>query len=98
MAESSMSSKVGAIVIAGVLILGAFFIGSAFSGFSLFGGGDEYTDVGVSVVEKVRNIAELTTVEMVQTGSPCIIRVDGHKLCFRDGECFNVLVRLGAAG
>jgi Fe2+ transport system protein FeoA len=36
-------------------------------------------------------------VEMVQAGSPCIIRVDGHKLCFRDGECFSVLVRLGAA-
>ena len=38
MADSSVSSRVGAIVIAGVLILGAFFIGSAFSGFTLFGG------------------------------------------------------------
>lgn len=37
------------------------------------------------------------TVEMVQSGCPCIIRVDGHKLCFRDGDCFNVLVRLEAA-
>lgn len=67
MADSSLSSKVGAIVIAGVLILGAFFIGNAFRGLSLFGGGDEYTEVGQSVVEKVRNVAELTTVEMIQT-------------------------------
>ena len=67
MADSSVSSKVGAIVIAGVLILGAFFIGSAFSGFSLFGGGEEYTDVGQSVVEQVRNVAQLTTVEVVES-------------------------------
>lgn len=67
MADSSMSSRVGALVIGGVLVIGAFFIGSAFSGFSLFGGGDEYEEVGVTVVEQVRNIAELTTVEMVQT-------------------------------
>jgi hypothetical protein len=67
MADSSMSSKVGAIVIGGVLVIGAFFIGSALNGFSLFGGGDDYTEVGVAVVEQVRNIAELTTVEMVQS-------------------------------
>ena len=67
MADSSISSRIGAIVIAGVLILGAFFIGSAFNGFSLFGGGDEYTDVGQSVVEQVRNVAELTTVEVVES-------------------------------
>ncbi len=67
MADSSISSRIGAIVIAGVLILGAFFIGSAFSGFSLFGGGDEYTDVGQSVVEQVRNVAQLTTVEVVES-------------------------------
>ncbi len=67
MADSSISSRIGAIVIAGVLILGAFFIGSAFSGFSIFGGGDEYTDVGQSVVEQVRNVAELTTVEVVES-------------------------------
>jgi hypothetical protein len=62
-----LSSKVGATVIAAVLIIGAFFIGSAFSGFSLFGGGEEYTDVGQSVVEKVRNVAKLTTVEVVES-------------------------------
>jgi Fe2+ transport system protein FeoA len=32
-------------------------------------------------------------VEMVQPGSPCIIRVSGHKLCIRDGDAFAVLVR-----
>ncbi len=32
-------------------------------------------------------------IEMIQSGSPCIIRVNGHKLCFRDGEALGVLVR-----
>lgn len=32
-------------------------------------------------------------IEMVQPGSPCIIRIDGHKLCFREGEALSVLVR-----
>ncbi|HUE75014.1 MAG TPA: FeoA family protein [Pirellulaceae bacterium] len=32
-------------------------------------------------------------VEMVQAGSPCIIRLRGHKLCLRDGNLFQVLVR-----
>jgi Fe2+ transport system protein FeoA len=36
-------------------------------------------------------------VEMVQTGSPCIIRLAGQKLCFRADEMLHVLVRLGAA-
>ncbi|NND02498.1 MAG: DUF4230 domain-containing protein [Acidimicrobiia bacterium] len=67
MADTSMSSKVGALVIGGVLILGAFFIGSAVSGFSLFGGGEEYTDISQTVVEQVRNVAELTTVEVIES-------------------------------
>jgi ferrous iron transport protein A len=32
-------------------------------------------------------------VEMLRSGSPCIIRLDGHRLCFRDGELLRVLVR-----
>lgn len=32
-------------------------------------------------------------VEMIQAGRPCIVRLGGHKLCFRDGEAFGVLVR-----
>lgn len=35
-----------------------------------------------------------TVVEMVQTGVPCIIRVGGSKLCFRDCEVFRILVSL----
>ena len=66
MAETSLSSRVGGLVIAAVLVIGAFFIGSAFSGFSLFGG-EKYEEVGVSVVEQVRNVAKLTTVEVVES-------------------------------
>ena len=62
-----MSSKVGAIVIGGILVLGAFFIGSAFSGLSLFGGGEEYSEISQTVVEQVRNVAELTTVEVIES-------------------------------
>lgn len=36
-------------------------------------------------------------VQMVRPGSPCIIRLDGHKLCFRPDEATSVLVRPGAA-
>ena len=32
-------------------------------------------------------------VEMVQPGSPCIIRLTGHTLCFRAAELLRVLVR-----
>ena len=37
-------------------------------------------------------------VEMVQPGSPCIIRMAGQKLCFRPSEALNVLVRPLVAG
>lgn len=36
-------------------------------------------------------------IEMVQSGSPCIIRLAGQKLCFRADELLSVLVRYGAA-
>jgi Fe2+ transport system protein FeoA len=36
-------------------------------------------------------------IEMVQTGSPCIIRLAGQKLCFRADELLHVLVRRGVA-
>ena len=32
-------------------------------------------------------------IEMVQSGSPCIVRLRGHKLCIREGTLFQVLVR-----
>jgi ferrous iron transport protein A len=35
-------------------------------------------------------------VEMIQSGSPCIIRLGGCKLCFRETEACSVLVEVGA--
>jgi ferrous iron transport protein A len=35
-------------------------------------------------------------VEMVQPGSPCIVKLLGNKLCIRDANLFQVLVRPGA--
>ena len=51
--------------------------------------------------EQVHRLEELglrggAQVEMLQTGSPCIIRLAGHKLCFRADELLRVLVRPGA--
>jgi Fe2+ transport system protein FeoA len=48
--------------------------------------------------DQVHRLEELglragSTVEMVQPGSPCIVRLDGGKLCFRGTEAFSVLVR-----
>ena len=31
-------------------------------------------------------------IEMIQPGSPCIIRLSGHKLCFRADDLVHVLV------
>jgi ferrous iron transport protein A len=50
--------------------------------------------------DQVHRLEELglrtgTRVEMVQAGSPCIIRLEGSKLCFRENEAFSVLVRAG---
>ena len=48
--------------------------------------------------ETVHRLEELglrggATIEMVQNGSPCIIRLAGQKLCFRADELVNVMVR-----
>jgi Fe2+ transport system protein FeoA len=48
--------------------------------------------------ERIRRLEELglragVRLEMVQSGTPCIIRVEGAKLCFRDGELSSVIVR-----
>ena len=32
-------------------------------------------------------------VEMIQPGSPCIVRLEGNRLCLRADELLNVLVR-----
>jgi Fe2+ transport system protein FeoA len=31
-------------------------------------------------------------VEMIQPGSPCIVRLEGHRLCLRSDDLLNVLV------
>jgi ferrous iron transport protein A len=56
----------------------------------------------VGQADEVHRLEELgmrvgTQVEMVQAGSPCIIRLGGAKLCFRDNEAFQVLVQIGDA-
>lgn len=36
------------------------------------------------------------SIEMLQSGSPCIVQLAGNKLCFRGGETMSILVRVGA--
>jgi ferrous iron transport protein A len=50
--------------------------------------------------EEVHRLQELgmrigTPVEVVQSGTTCIVKLDGSKLAFRDSEGSRVLVRLG---
>ena len=52
--------------------------------------------------DEVHRLEELglrggAAIEMVQSGSPCIIRLAGQKLCFRADDLLHVLVRRGAA-
>ncbi len=47
--------------------------------------------------EQVHRLQEMglrlgTQVHMVKPGSPCIVRLLGHKLCFRADEMLHVLV------
>lgn len=37
-------------------------------------------------------LAEGETLEVVQPGSPCIVRLNGHKLCLRAEDILRVLV------
>lgn len=66
MAESSR--RAGSLIIAAILIAGLFFIGANLAGWSPFKGlsGEPYTQVGPTVVDSVRDVAKLTTVEMVE--------------------------------
>ena len=48
--------------------------------------------------EQVRRLEELglrdsTRLEIIRAGSPCIVRVAGTTLCFREDELLRVLVR-----
>jgi Fe2+ transport system protein FeoA len=41
---------------------------------------------------------EGATVEMVQPGSPCIVRLGSAKVCLRDANLFQILVRPAHSG
>lgn len=47
--------------------------------------------------DDVKRMAEMglqtgTEIEMLQSGSPCIVRVGQSKLCFRQSDVLNILV------
>ena len=68
----------------------------------LAGGARAAVGAVLGLPDDVRRLEELglrngAIVEMVQTGSPCIIRLDGAKLCFRTDELLSVLVAPEAA-
>jgi len=67
MGSSSNSGQIGALFFAGALAVGAFLTGNALSGTNILRGGEKYSEVGQSVVDKVRDIAALTTVEVVES-------------------------------
>jgi ferrous iron transport protein A len=51
----------------------------------------------VGRADHVRRLEELgmrdgARLEMVRAGTPCIVRLAGSTLCFRDGEMLSVLV------
>jgi ferrous iron transport protein A len=51
----------------------------------------------VGRTDEIRRLEELgvrdgVMLEVVRAGTPCIVRVGGTKLCFRDGELCSVLV------
>ena len=63
-------------------------------------GQSAFIDQVMGQADHVQRLEEMgmragTSVEMVQPGSPCIVRLGGSKLCFRDSEAMGVLVRLG---
>jgi ferrous iron transport protein A len=51
----------------------------------------------VGRIEQIRRLEELglrggTQLEMVRSGTPCIVRLAGTTLCFRDSDQLSVLV------
>ena len=66
MAESPR--RAGSILIIAVLVAGVFFVVANIANWGPFKGlgGEPYTQVGPTVVESVRDVAKLTTVEMVE--------------------------------
>ena len=52
------------------------------------------------VVQRLREMGLRVgaVVEMVRSGSPCILRLDGQKICVRSDEMTGVLVQTGGSG
>ena len=51
----------------------------------------------IGPIEQVRRLAELglrcgVQLELIRSGSPCIVRIDGTTFCYRDNESVRVLV------
>jgi len=67
----------------------------------MFAGQKGRVDQLLGDADQVHRLRELglrdgVEIEMLQPGTPCIVRLAGHKLCFRGNEATNVLVRAGA--
>jgi hypothetical protein len=69
MGSSSVSGRWGTLVFVGALAVGAFLIGNALSGVDILRRGEKYSEVGQPVVNRVRDIAALTTVEVVESAT-----------------------------
>ena len=51
-------------------------------------------DAGVHRLEEM-GLRVGSEVEMIRSGTPCIVKLSGHTLCIRAGNLFQVLVRRG---
>jgi ferrous iron transport protein A len=65
-------------------------------------GQQAWIDQVLGQADDVQRLEELgmrvgSAIEVVQAGSPCIVRLDGAKLCFRACDVTSVLVRLQEA-
>ena len=54
-------------------------------------------------VEDVQRLEEMglrrgQSVEMLQPGSPCIVRLGGSRICFRETDSLGVMVNTATAG
>jgi len=64
----------------------------------------EIAEIGqlVGLADDIHRLEELglrsgVTIEMLQPGTPCIVGLAGHRLCFRHNDSVGILVRAGVA-
>jgi len=67
---------------------------------SLFAGQTALVEEVVGNSDEVQRLHEIglrqgAPVEMIQPGTPCVIRLGGNKLCFRHDDLMSVMVRAG---